>query len=215
MGIAFFDLDKTLLRASSSSLYVRHLWRRRLISVREVLWVAWVSAQYSLNRLDFPRAMARLSRRIKGGDAVFTKRLCDEWVREELVHYVAPKALARVREHQAKGDLVIVLSASTQFVVAPLAEHLGLPYRCTELEVVDGRFTGEIVGEACFGQGKRYWGERLAEAHGVSLRECTFYTDSYTDLPLLEAVGCPVAVNPDRKLARYAAQRGWRVERFY
>lgn len=215
MGIAFFDLDKTLLRASSSSLYVKHLWRKRLISLREVLWVAWVSAQYTLNRMDFPRAMARLSQRIKGGDARFTQQLCEAWVQAELVHYIAPKALTQLREHQARGDLVMVLSASTQFVVAPLAAHLGIPYRCTELEVVDGRFTGAIVGEACFGSGKRYWGERVAAEHGVPLRECTFYTDSYTDLPLLEVVGHPVAVNPDWKLARYATQRGWRIEYFY
>ncbi|MCS6773648.1 MAG: HAD family hydrolase [Anaerolineae bacterium] len=215
MGIAFFDMDKTLLSASSSTLYVRHLWSRRLISLREVLEVTWVSMQYSLNMLNFPRAMARLSRNIKGGDATATQALCEQWVRDELVGYVAPLALKRLREHQQRGDHVVLLSASTQFIVRPIAEHLGIPYGCTELEVVDGKFTGGIVGEPCYGEGKRIWGERIAADCGVPLSECTFYTDSYSDRPLLDVVGFPVAVNPDAKLARYAARRGWRIERFY
>jgi HAD superfamily hydrolase (TIGR01490 family) len=194
---------------------VKYLWRKRMITLREMLDTMVVSLQYTLNVLDFPKAMARLSRSLKDGDAAATKLMCDRWVAEDVVQYIAPKALVKVREHQARGDAVWLLSASTQFAVQPVADHVGVPCRFTELEIVDGRFTGAIVDVACYGAGKVVWGERIAASHGVSLSDCVFYTDSYSDRPLLDAVGTPVPVNPDAKLARYARERGWAVEYFY
>lgn len=208
-------MDKTLLSKSSGVLYVKYLWRKRMITLREMLDTMVVSLQYTLNVLDFPKAMARLSRSLKDGDAAATKLMCDRWVAEDVVQYIAPKALVKVREHQARGDAVWLLSASTQFAVQPVADHVGVPCRFTELEIVDGRFTGAIVDVACYGAGKVVWGERIAASHGVSLSDCVFYTDSYSDRPLLDAVGTPVPVNPDAKLARYARERGWAVEYFY
>jgi HAD superfamily hydrolase (TIGR01490 family) len=215
MKLAFFDMDKTLLSKSSGTLYIKYLWRRRMISLAEMVRTLIVSAQYSLNVLDFPKAMARLGRTVKNGDAAATKTLCDQWVRDDVLQYIAPKALARLRGHQAAGDLVWLLSASTQFAVRPVAEHIGVPCRFTELEIVDGRFSGGIVDVDCYGEGKRIWGERLARQHNVSLSDCVFYTDSYSDRPLLDAVGVPVPVNPDRDLRRYADKRGWAIEYFY
>lgn len=215
MRIVFFDMDKTLLDASSGTLYVKYLWRRNMISTRELIGVMMISMQYSLNMLNFPKAMASLSRRIRGGDAVATKQLCDRWVEEDVLPHIAPKALARLRDHEQQGDYVVLLSASTQFAVEPVARHLRIPYRCTELEIVNGRFTGGIIGEPCYGEGKRIWGERIAAERGVSLSECTFYTDSYSDRALLDVVGRPVVVNPDRMLRRYALRRGWPIEYFY
>jgi HAD superfamily hydrolase (TIGR01490 family) len=215
MRIAYFDMDKTLLTKSSATLYVKFLLRRRMISFRELLTVMRISAAYSLNRLDFPKAMARMSKIIKGGDATATKTMCDRWVKEELLQYIAPKALARVREHQRQGDSVWLISASTQFVVLPVAEHIGIPARYTEIEIVGGKFTGLIVDEPCYGAGKVTWAERIAIDQGSSLSECVFYTDSYSDRPLLDLVGEPIAVNPDGKLRRYATERGWKIELFY
>jgi HAD superfamily hydrolase (TIGR01490 family) len=208
-------MDKTLLSKSSGVLYVKYLFRKGRITPAELLRTMFVSAQYSLNVLDFPKAMARLGRTVRGGDAAATKALCDQWVREEVLRFIAPKALARLREHQSRGDQVWLLSASTQFVVQPVADHVGVPCRFTELEIKNGFFTGAIVDVDCYGEGKRVWGERIAARHGVSLAGCTLYTDSYSDRPLLDVVGNPVPVNPDRKLARYAAERGWGVEYFY
>ncbi len=213
--IAFFDMDKTLLSKSSGTLYVKYLIRRRKITLAETVRTMIVSAQYSLNVLDFPKAMARLSKSIKGGDAAVTKAMCDAWAREDVVKYIAPKALARLREHERAGDLVWLLSASTQFAVQPIADYLKVPCRYTELEIVNGTFTGGIVGVDCFGEGKRVWGERIAAEQGVPLAQCTLYTDSFSDRPLLDAVGTPVPVNPDRKLKAYAEARGWGVEYFY
>lgn len=215
MGIAFFDMDKTLLSVSSGMNYAQYLWRRSRISLREMVNVLLISAEYSLGVLDFPRAMARMSLSVRDGNATETRALCDQWFADELKRYIAPRAVARLREHQQRGDLVYLLSASTQFAVEPVARHLDIPYCSTELEIVNDRFTGGIVGPPCYAEGKRYWGEQIARQHNVPLAECTFYTDSYSDRSFLEVVGKPVAVNPDLRLRWLAQQRGWPIERFY
>ena len=216
MPIVFFDMDYTLLSKSTSALYVKYLLRHRMISLRELLDIAMVSVQYKLNVLDFPKATALLSRSVRGGSAEATRALGEKFVKEDVLQYIAPKALAKLHEHQAKGDNVLLLSASTQFVVQPVATHLGIPCRFTELEIgKDGKFTGGIVGLAAYAEGKKYWGERIAQEHGVPLAECWFYTDSYSDHPLMDIVGHPIAINPDPKLKAYAHQKGWPVEYFY
>ncbi|MCL4507065.1 MAG: HAD family phosphatase [Chloroflexi bacterium] len=215
MSIAFFDMDKTLLTKSSGLLYVKYLLGRRLIKLDEVVNVLVISTQYSLNFLNFPRAIARMSRRIKGGDATATKRLTDQWFEDSLIHYIAPKAVERVREHEKRGDQPLLLSASSQFAVEPVARYLNIPYCCTELEIVNNRFTGKVVGMHCYAEGKKYWGERIARERGADIQDCTFYSDSYSDHWLMDVVGRPVAVNPDRKLAALARAKGWPIEYFY
>ncbi len=215
MGIAFFDMDKTLLTRSSGLLYVEYLLGRRLIRLDEVINVLVISVQYSLNFLNFPRAIARMSRSIKGGDAIATKRMTDQWFNDTLIHYIAPRAVARLREHEQHGDAPILLSASSQFAVEPVARYLRIPYCCTQLEIVDNRFTGKVVGMHCYAEGKRYWGKRIAKERGVDLKDCTFYSDSYSDHWLMDVVGHPVAVNPDGKLAALAKRKSWPVEFFY
>lgn len=215
MGLAFFDMDKTLLSKSSGTLYLKYLSKRGMVTPGQFAGVMLVSVQYSLNMLNFPKALARLSKYVKDGDAVATKKLCDQWVEEDVLQYIAPKALARLREHERCGDTVLLLSASTQFAVEPVARHLNIPYRCTELEVVNGKFTGSIVGDSCYGDGKRIWGERIAAERGVPLADVTFYTDSFSDHTLMDVVGHPVAINPDRQLRKHAEARGWPIELFY
>ena len=215
MGVAFFDMDKTLLDASSGILFVKYLWKNRAVSLGEMIRVFITSAEYTLNRMDFPRAMARMSSAIRGGNAASLKALCDRWFEDELKAHIAVRAVARARAHQQQGESVVLLSASTQFAVRPVAEHLGLEYGSTELAIEDGALTGGLVGEACYGEGKLIWGRRIAERHGCALDDCAFYTDSASDLPLIEAVGRPVAVNPDAKLKALARKNGWPIETFY
>jgi HAD superfamily hydrolase (TIGR01490 family) len=214
-SIAFFDMDKTVLSRSSTTLWLKYMWRNRMLTVREASMAICVSVAYGLRLMDFPRVVAWLSYAFRDGDVHATRELADAWVREELLGYVTQPAVERIRAHQAAGEEVWLLSAATQFVVRPVAEFLGVACRFTELEVVDGRITGYVAGEACYGAGKVTWAERIAKERGAVLADCAFYTDSITDRPLLERVGRPVAVNPDRRLEKVAKERGWAVERFY
>ena len=100
MSIAFFDMDKTLLSRSSTTEYMKYLWRHQMLSVRELIAAVFVSAGYAVKLLDFPRVVALLSRDFRDGDVNETRALAERWVREELLRYIAPRAVARVRAQQ-------------------------------------------------------------------------------------------------------------------
>jgi putative phosphoserine phosphatase/1-acylglycerol-3-phosphate O-acyltransferase len=120
--------------------------------------------------------------------------------------------IRRVEEHKAQGHLVAILSSTTNYLAGPLAEDLGIEHLLvSQLVVEDGRFTGAAIHPLCYGDGKIYWARRFAEAHGVDLGASYFYTDSASDLPMLEVVGHPQVVNPDLILRREARRRGWPV----
>jgi putative phosphoserine phosphatase/1-acylglycerol-3-phosphate O-acyltransferase len=110
---------------------------------------------------------------------------------------------------------VAILSAATQYVVEPVARAVGIEdVLCTRLEVKNGLFTGKVIEPACYGPGKVHYARQYAAQHGAELSDAYFYSDSDVDLPLLELVGHPVAVNPDKKLTAVARQRGWPIEDF-
>jgi len=132
-----------------------------------------------------------------------------------VVGIIAGGHRALVRAHQEKGHTVAIVSSATPYQVDPVAEDLGVEHvLCTRLEVDDGVFTGRVLHPTCFGEGKRVAAESLALDHDVRMEDSFFYTDSRDDLPLLEAVGHPYALNPDAALAQIARERRWKVRRF-
>jgi HAD superfamily hydrolase (TIGR01490 family) len=214
---ALFDLDKTLLDASSGQLYARYLYRIGGMGLGEVARVAWWTLLSRVGLLHMENLIPRLLSSAAGDDEVEMRRLCNRWFTSDVMPHVTWAGSQRVAEHRARGHVVGIVSASTQYVVEPMAIHLGIPglFVCTHLESEDGRLTGRIKQPACYGAGKVVWAERFAAQQMVDLAESFFYTDSISDLPLLERVGHPVAVNPDPRLRRLARSRGWPVERFY
>lgn len=214
---ALFDLDKTLLDTSSGQLYARYLYRRGEMARAEVLRVAWWGILSRLGILDMQDLIPRLLADAAGDDEAAMRRLCDRWFLEDVQQHVAEAGQRCVREHQAQGHVVAIVSASTQYVVAPMAAHMGIgeQYVCTHLESENGQLTGQVIPPVCYGEGKVVWAERFAAEYDVDLDASYFYTDSISDLPLLERVAHPVAVNPDPRLRRLAAQRGWEIVRFY
>lgn len=217
--IAFFDMDKTLLSESSGLLLMRYLRRTGYLEIswRRVLYVLWLALQYKLSVMDYASVTARLMPTIMGQGEDQVWAMCREWFREMVAPCVNDRAVQRLEEHRDQGHIVAILSASTVYAVKLLAEYLelGNNFLCTYLEVHDGQFTGRVVEPSCFGANKVYWADRFAAEHGAELQQAYFYTDSYTDLALMERVGHPVAVNPDVRLRRLAHCRGWPVEKFY
>jgi HAD superfamily hydrolase (TIGR01490 family) len=210
--IAFFDMDQTVLCSHSAYLYIRERWRQRWPTWREWLAFSLVSGIYSA--LNLPLAVMDGFHRLAGGDAASLRDLCASCYQDVLIQYLSSAAVERVRWHEQQGDVVVLLSAATQFGVEPVARHLGVFYRCTELEVVGVRLTGRTLGEVCYGRGKIRWAERIADKWSIRLDDCAFYSDSYSDRGLMERVGRPVAANPDRRLRRFARQRGWEIVAF-
>lgn len=214
---ALFDLDKTLLDTSSGQLYSRYLYRHGRMGRAELMRATWWGILTSLGLLDMKHMIPRLLAEAAGDDEEETRRLCDAWFAEDVVPHLTERGRERLRYHQEQGHVPAIVSASTQFVVQPMADYLGIPgqYVCTHLVSRDGRLTGEAVPPVCYGEGKVVWAERFAAQYGVDLSASFFYSDSISDLPLLERVAHPVAVNPDPRLRNLALQRGWPIEKFY
>ncbi len=214
---ALFDLDKTLLDTSSGHLYARYRYRQGEMGRGELLRAVWWSLMGSLGLLNMEAIIPRLLAEAVGQDEAEMRRSCDLWFVQDVIPHITERGKRRVGEHQAQGHVVALVSASTQYVVRPMADYLGIPdqYVCTHLESHAGRFTGRVTEPVCYGAGKIVWAERFAAEHGVDLEASYFYSDSISDLPLLERVGHPVAVNADPRLKRLARQRGWPIERFY
>jgi len=213
--IAFFDMDYTVLDASSGLEYVKHLRAQKRIGARLVSHIVWWSVLYKVAAVDMNRAVPKLLSYV--GEVSAARLMADSyaWVDQKLKAHIAPRAVERIQAHRQQGHRVVLISASTQFAVQPVAEQLNIDFICSQLVIVDDRLTGDVVDPPCYGEGKLTWAQRYAAEHDAALSEAYFYTDSYSDQPLLELVGHPVAVNPDARLKRLAQRRGWPIEKFY
>ncbi len=213
---AFFDVDYTVLDASSSIMYVQYMRRHGRLGRRDMLRVGWYVLLYSTAIVDFARVIAQLARAAAGESESETRAFCNRWFREMVAQHVSEDARQRIEHHRAQGHRPVLLSAATQYVNSPLAEHLGLgdDFLCTRLETRDGVLTGRLIEPACYGAGKLHWARQFAAKQGLDLAASYFYTDSHSDLPVLRAVGHPVAVNPDARLHRYAQRAGWPILTF-
>jgi HAD superfamily hydrolase (TIGR01490 family) len=208
-------MDRTLVRVETASLYVRY--QRDIGEARPMdsLRVAWWVLLYTFNLIDAPRVAARALAQLEGMAETALAARCDDWFRIYVAQHVSDAARIAVQRHQERGDLVAIVTGASPYAARPLARMLGIDHvLATELEVEQGRFTGKPVLPLCYGEGKVVRARALLDRQGIRLRDTTFYSDSVTDLPLLEAVGEAVAVNPDPRLLRAARQRGWTIERW-
>jgi HAD superfamily hydrolase (TIGR01490 family) len=210
--IAFFDLDLTLLEVNSASLWVRREVRLGHLSR---WWALRAAGWLGLYELGFGRmedAIRGAARTLTGKEeAVLHQRTIDFW-NEELETRIRPGGRAAVAAHQAKGELAVLLTSSSNYLGQLAVDALGMDgLLSNQFEVIDGQYTGDLKEPLCFGAGKLHHGAAMVEASGVDLSRCTFYTDSMSDLPVLEAVGRPVAVHPDPRLRREASRRGWEI----
>lgn len=209
---ALFDVDGTLIARNSASLYMRHLRQTGQARRRDVARTLYYLAQYKLGLLDVDRALMVSLGWIRGRNEAAIRADCETWYAGEIRRHLIPAMVATVEAHRRAGHVVAILTSATRYLAGPLGADLGIHHLLvTQLVVRDGFFTGEAVMPVCYGGGKTYWAERFAAAEGVDLDGSYFYTDSITDLPVLERVGEPRVVNPDPRLRRVARRRGWPV----
>lgn len=183
--------------------------------MRDVARVAWWMLNYTFGVLDAERVAAAALESFKGKKETWLRENCEELFTEFVFGHIADAGRKAVARHQEAGDFVAIVTGATPYVAAPLARELGIEHVvATKLEVADGRFTGQVTRPMSYGKGKIELATRLGAEHGFALDEATFYSDSITDLPLLEAVQTPIVINPDARLRRIAQKRGWPVERW-
>jgi HAD superfamily hydrolase (TIGR01490 family) len=217
MEAAFFDLDKTVISKSSSLALTRPFYRAGLVTRSQLLRGAYAQLVYLTLGAD-ERRMDRAKEGMLALTKGWSKEEVEQVVREALEEVVDPyiyqEALDLIAFHQALGRRVYIVSSSPEEVVRPLAERLGVQeVIATRAETVDGRYTGNLEFY-CYRELKARRIVEVAEEQEIDLGGSFAYSDSITDLPMLEAVGNPVAVNPDRELRRVAEQRGWRIRDF-
>jgi HAD superfamily hydrolase (TIGR01490 family) len=215
---AFFDLDKTVIAKASIAAFGRPLHRgglvnRRLVAralVSQIIYLHLGASEEKLARIR--ESMLMLT---KGWDAAQIEEIVREALEETVEPIIYAEALDLIEAHRAAGHKVYLVSASPEVIVQRVAEHLGVDGSIASRPLVDdeGRYTGEMEFYA-YGPLKAEAMKELALAEGIDLEESSAYSDSYTDLPMLEAVGHPVAVNPDRVLAKVAREREWEVMQF-
>jgi HAD superfamily hydrolase (TIGR01490 family) len=209
---AFFDIDGTVLSVNTAPLYARYMRRHGKARRRDLLRTAFYLLQYRLNLLDIDRALERASGLIAGQSESEVAAFCEQWYRDVVRAYLVPEMIGRIEHHRRAGHELALLSSSTNYLAQPLARDLGVEHLLvTRLEVVGGCFTGRAIAPVCYGAGKVHWAKAFASDHAIDLAASYFYTDSVTDVPVLELVGHPRVVNPDRLLQREARRRGWEI----
>jgi HAD superfamily hydrolase (TIGR01490 family) len=213
MRAALFDMDRTLVREHTARLYTRYQrdlgelspWRQ----LRNTFWLL----QYTIGRINAEHVAALALQDVVGRSESWMRDRCAHWFKHNIEREITDAARRAVKQHQERGDLCAVVTAATRYAVEPVAAALGIEHIvCSEIEQIDGLFTGRFVPPLAYKEGKLQRMIEFARQHQIDFAAATFYTDSITDLPLLEAVGTPVAINPDSRLRRIANQRRWRVE---
>ena len=215
---AFFDLDKTVIAKASMVAMGRPLYREGLVSrwlVLRALWGQLVYLWVGADEEKLTRTRDSVLRLAAGWDRDHVARIARDAIEEVLEPIVYAEALELIAEHHEAGRTVYLVSASPTEIVEPLGEHLGVDGCLATIAEVgdDGRYTGRVV-RYCYGEEKVVAMTELAAEAGLDLADSWAYSDSATDVPMLAAVGHPVAVNPDRELLRVARERGWAVRWF-
>jgi HAD superfamily hydrolase (TIGR01490 family) len=217
-GAAFFDLDKTLMQGSSAFQFARAAYRSGLMSRRQLVSDAVANLQFRLRGATDADSVAlreRIAASLEGTRVVDLERLGAD-VLAGILPRIYPQMLALAHEHQDHGRPAYIVTAASQELADILAKVMALDGAVGSdiSEVQDGVYTGRPAGVFVYRSGKATAIRELAEREGIDLAQSYAYSDSESDLPMLETVGHPVAVNPDGTLARIARERGWDVLRF-
>ena len=217
MEAAFFDLDKTIIAKSSPLALGRSFFREGLIGRSFLLKSLYAQLVFALMGADdskMERMRVEAAKLTAGWEPEKVRQVVNEVLEEVISPLIYAEALELMHDHRSAGRLVCIVSSSPEEIVEPLARMLRVNrYIATRPTVVDGKYTGDLDFYA-YGPHKAEAIEKLASELGIDLAASFAYSDSATDVPMLEVVGNPVAVNPDKALRRIALDRGWTIETF-
>lgn len=217
MEAAFFDLDKTIIARSSPLALGRSFFREGMIGrtfLLKSLYAQFVFLLMGADEDKMERMRAEAARMTAGWEQERVEQVVTEVLEQVITPLIYAEALELMHDHKMAGRLICIVSSSPEEIVRPLSEMLRVDrFIATRPSVVDGKYTGDL-DFYCYGPEKGFAIKRLAEELDIDLEGSFAYTDSTTDLPMLEVVGNPVAVNPDKDLRRVALERAWRIEFF-
>ncbi len=209
--LILLDLDKTLLSCNSATLWIRRERKLSFVNNRQLCEAFYWLALYHLGKADVTTFLHKAARWVSGDDELeIIQRTGDFWV--EIRDLIRPKVREILDFHRKQGDVLALLTASSSYLSTLVANELNIEHiLCNRMESNNGILTGRMLEPLCFGAGKMIHAERLGNELGIDWREGYFYTDSYSDLPVLDAVKHPKVVSPDQRLARIAKKRNWEI----
>ncbi len=216
-GAAFFDLDKTIISKSSTLAFGRPLYEAGMVNRRVLVRALVAQIVYKAFGADhdqLEKVKEQLANLTKGWDLADVKALVDDTVHAVVAPHVYVEALELIETHKAAGRRIIIVSSSPMEIVQPIADLLEIDdVIATTSKIDEGIYTGEVIFYA-YADAKAEAMREFANDEGISLADSFAYSDSFTDVPMLEAVGHPVAVNPDKELREYAEERDWSIREF-
>ena len=213
MALALFDLDKTLLNGDSDYEWGQFLVKKNLVDQEEYAKAnGYFYDEYQKGTLDIHEFCAFSFKPLSEMSVEVLTQLHKEFMQTIVIPMVRKQSQATIDKHHEAGDTTIMITATNSFITQPIANHFGIQHLiATEPQVIDGKYTTKIAGTPCFQEGKVTRLHQWMEANNADLNGSYLYSDSMNDLPLLEAVDTPIAVQPDDTLKAIAEERGWAV----
>ncbi|MFT6723580.1 MAG: putative phosphoserine phosphatase/1-acylglycerol-3-phosphate O-acyltransferase [Arenicella sp.] len=212
---AFFDFDGTVIYGYSATTYLREQIKRGDVSPRQLLELTKTMTQFGMGNMGFSAMMTIASQYLRGITEENYLEFAEKLYTKHIAKLIYPESRALIDAHLKKGHTVALVTAATPYQVMPAARDLGIEnVKCSNLEIIDGKFTGAVVRPTCYGMGKVDAAEQLAEQFDVDISKSYFYSDSDEDIQLLEFVGNPRPLNPNKRLRSIASGRGWPVQDF-
>ncbi|WP_243457156.1 HAD-IB family hydrolase [Parasphingorhabdus cellanae] len=212
---ALFDFDGTIIAGYSATAMLWEKIKRREMTAEELVETANVMAQYSMGSMGFSGLMMAASKFMKGVTEDSYFEFGEELYQKHIARKVYPESRDLIEAHIAKGHTVAIVSSATIYQIEPTARDLNIEHvLCSQYEVENGEFTGNIIRPLCFGEGKVIAAEKLAKEYKLDLKKSYFYSDSDDDIELLERVGKPRPLNPNSKLTEISKERGWPLQKF-
>jgi len=213
--IHFIDVDHTITRRSSGRRFIAMGVRLGLFPVGSLLSLPFYYVWYRTVGMTDDFFFKREFPALRGRSKEYLENVSKRSFEEKLVRDIYPDALALIERLRSTRKRIVLATSSVDLIVGPLAEYLGIEeIIASSLEFVDGKCTGRFLESPIFSAEKKKKVMDFAREHGAAMGDCFFYSDSINDLPLLESIGNPVAVNPDLRLRRIALRRGWTILRF-
>jgi len=212
--VYIFDVDYTVVRRTSTEYFTQMALKEKVFHVSQVshLFIDWVKYKLALPDNDF---IENTVKKMAGIERSALENIADECFKKSIKPNIYTGAKDLIEEALKNGERVIFATSSFDFIIKPLEQFFGIEGSiASQLEYSNGKTTGKLVGYSSFGPKKKTATVAWMEKNNINPVNVSFYTDSYTDIPLLEYCGNPVAVNPDGILARKAKKRGWKILRF-
>lgn len=210
--VAFFDLDHTVLSENSGRILIAEARKDGLIERRVVVEGIFLSALYHIGLLSPQRIMNKMASWLEGIPEERFIRFVNHIFEKKLKPIIRYKAREAVQFHQNSQGHTVILSAATNYICNPVRDSLDMAdVICSRMEVIDGYFSGKAMGAYCYGDEKLKRIRDYCQEHLFRLEEAYYYADSISDLQVLESVGHPICISPDKKLREIAQKKGWQI----